>query len=322
MLTQGILGLSTADLASEVRAGLTKPSQKELPSKYFYDDIGSALFEIISLLPEYGLTRADERLLRGHADAIVSRVPGPAAVAELGSGNGQKTRWLLEAFVRRQSTKYYPIEISPTALASAVERLERIDSVSVVGFEKEYLDGLLEVAARRASHEHILVLFLGSTIGNFDQPAAEQFLRQLRRILVPGDSLLLGTDLEKPIPQLIMAYDDSLGVTRAFNLNLLVRINRELGANFDVGHFGHAVRFDHDARRIEMHLRSTCSQSVTIPKAELTVELRADETIWTESSHKYRPDEVVQMAEQAGFACDAQWVDPEWPFAESLLIAR
>lgn len=134
--------------------------------------------------------------------------------------------------------------------------------------------------------------------------------------------MLLGTDLEKPVRQMILAYDDPLGVTRAFNLNLLVRINRELGANFDVGHFEHAVRFDHDARRIEMHLRSTCSQSVTIPQADLRLELRKDETIWTESSHKYRPDEVVQMAEQAGFECGAQWVDTEWPFAESLLIAR
>jgi len=322
MLTQGILGISTADLASEVRAGLTRPGQKELPSKYFYDDIGSALFEVISLLPEYGLTRADERLLRGHADAIVSRVPGPAAVAELGSGNGQKTRWLLEAFGRRQPTQYYPIEISPTALASAVERLARIDCVSVVGFEKEYLDGLLEVAARRTSHEHILVLFLGSTIGNFDRPAGVEFLRRLRQILLPGDSLLLGADLEKPVPQLILAYDDPLGVTRAFNLNLLARINRELGANFDLSHFEHVVRFNSGERRIEMHLRSTRPQIVTIPKADLTVTLRQDETIWTESSHKYRPEEVVQMAEQAGFRCDAQWVDTEWPFAESLLIAQ
>jgi len=322
MRTEGILGFSTADLAEEVRAGLTKPGQKELPSKYFYDDIGSALFEVISLLPEYGLTRADERLLRGYADAMVSRVPGPAMVAELGSGNGQKTRWLLEDFGRRQHTQYFPIEISRAALASAVERLERIDSVSVVGFEKEYLEGLLEVAARRTSHEHILVLFLGSTIGNFDRPAAEQFLRQLRRILIPGDSLLLGTDLEKPVAQLIAAYDDPLGVTKAFNLNLLVRINQELGANFDLRQFEHVVRFDHDERRIEMHLRSACAQSVAIPKAGLTVEFRKNETIWTESSHKYRPDEVVEMAEHTGFGCEAQWVDAEWPFAESLLIAR
>src|ERR1700693_1422562 len=211
MLTQGIVGYSTADLASAARAGLTKEGQKELPSKYFYDDIGSALFEVISLLPEYGLTRADERLLREHADHIVDRVPLPTVVAELGSGSGQKTRWLLEAFCRRQPTTYHPIEISRSALASAKLRLQHIDSISIVGFEKEYLDGLLEVAARRTGDEHIMVLFLGSTIGNFDRPAGEQFLRQLRQILAPGDSLLLGTDLEKSAAQLVPAYDDPLG---------------------------------------------------------------------------------------------------------------
>jgi L-histidine N-alpha-methyltransferase len=322
MLTQGIVGLSTADLASDVIAGLTRQGQKELPSKYFYDDIGSALFEVISLLPEYGLTRADERLLREHASTIVGRVPLPAVVAELGSGNGQKTRWLLEAMSRRQPTTYYPIEISRSALASAKQRLEHIDSISIVGFEKEYLEGLLEVAARRNSHEHILALFLGSTIGNFNRPAAEQFLRQLRRILLPGDSLLLGTDLEKPVPQLLLAYNDPLGVTAAFNRNLLARINRELETNFDLGRFEHVVRFDEAERRIEMHLRSTIHQTVVIPKPQTTVTLREGETIWTESSHKYRPEDVVRMAAQAGFECDAQWVDSEWPFAESLLIAK
>ena len=322
MLTQGILPISTADLAGEIRAGLTKPEQKELPSKYLYDDIGSALFEVISRLPEYGLTRADERLLRTYADAIVDRVPRPALVAELGSGNGEKTKWILQAFGRRQHTRYFPIEISHAALVSAVERLERIDSISVVGFEKEYLDGLLEVAARRSSHEHICVLFLGSTIGNFDRPAAGQFLRQMRRILIPGDSLLLGTDLIKPIPQLILAYDDSLGVTRAFNLNLLARVNRELDANFDLGKFEHMVRYDEAERRIEMYLRSTCAQSVQIPKANLNIALTPGETIWTESSHKYRVQEVSAMAAPAGFRCDAQWVDDEWPFAESLLTAE
>ncbi len=322
MLTQGIIGFSTADLADDVRAGLSKERQKELPSKYFYDDVGSALFEVISLLPEYGLTRADERLLREHAKAIAARVPSPVAVAELGSGNAQKTRWILEAFSRRQPTTYYPIEISRSALASAKLHLQNIDSISIVGFEKEYLDGLLAVAARRPVGHHILVLFLGSTIGNFDRAAGEEFLRLLRRILGPGDSLLLGADLEKPVPQLIQAYDDPLGVTAAFNLNLLARINHDLNANFDLDHFEHVVRFDHDERRIEMHLRSIQPQTVAIPKAGITVTFRENETIWTESSHKYQLEELAPMAARAGFRCDAQWVDTEWPFAESLLIAQ
>ena len=175
-------------------------------------------------MPEYGLTRADERLLRRHADEIVDRVAGPVAVAELGSGSGKKTRWLLEAFCRRQRTSYYPIEISHSALVMCERELRDIDAISIVGFEREYLDGLLEVAAYRKSGQHLFVLFLGSTIGNFDRPAGMKFLAEVRRILEPGDSLLLGTDLEKPSSQLLPAYDDELGVTAAFNLNLLARI--------------------------------------------------------------------------------------------------
>jgi len=322
MLTQEIMEFSVADLARDVRAGLSKEGQKELPSKYFYDDVGSALFEVISLLPEYGLSRADERLLRDHADAIVTRLPSPVVVAELGSGNAQKTRWLLEALCRRQATTYYPIEISRAALASARLRLQHIDCISIVGFEKEYREGLLAVAARRPAGQHILVLFLGSTIGNFDRPAGIHFLRQLRENLTPGDALLLGTDLEKPVPQLIHAYDDLLGVTAAFNRNLLARINRELHANFQLSQFEHVVRFNSAERRIEMHLRSTLPQTVSIPKADLQVTFRENETIWTESSHKYSLAEVAQMARQADFRCDAQWVDAEWPFAESLLMAE
>ena len=233
MLTQGILGLSTTDLASEVRAGLTKPGQKELPSKYFYDDIGSALFEVISLLPEYGLTRADERLLRGYADAIVSRVPGPARWRSWAAATGKKLAGCWRLLAAGSTPPIIPLRFPHSALASAVQRLQRIDCVSVVGFEKEYLDGLLEVAARRTTHQHILVLFLGSTIGNFDRPAAEEFLRQLRRILSCRAIRCCWAPISKrPVPQLILAYDDPLGVTRAFNLNLLARVNRELGANF------------------------------------------------------------------------------------------
>ncbi|HLY60911.1 MAG TPA: L-histidine N(alpha)-methyltransferase [Terriglobia bacterium] len=322
MITQGIIEFSIADFAHDIRAGLSKKGQKELPSKYLYDDIGSALFDAICLLPEYGLTRADERILRDHAQAIVDRVPSPVVVAELGSGNARKTRWLLEAFCRRQPTTYYPIEISRSALATAKLRLQQIDCISIVGFEKEYLDGLLAVAARRPDGYRILVLFLGSTIGNFDRPAAVRFLQEIRHILKPGDVMLLSTDLEKSVSQLVQAYDDPLGVTAAFNLNLLARINRELDADFNLRHFEHMVRFDHAERRIEMHLRSTRAQTVSITKAGLSVHLRKGETIWTESSHKYTLKEVSAIAAQSGFKCDAQWADSEWPFVESLLIAE
>jgi len=296
MLVHAVTTNAAYEFAEEVRAGLTLPGQKELPSKYLYDDVGSALFEVISCLPEYGLTRADERLLRRHASEIVERVAGPVAVAELGSGSGKKTRWLLEALSRRQRTFYYPIEISPSALVQCERELGDIESVSIVGFEREYLDGLLEVAARRKAGQHLFVLFLGSTIGNFDRMAGMKFLSNVRRILKSGDSLLLGTDLEKPSSQLIAAYDDELGVTAAFNLNLLSRINRELGADFDLSQFTHVAKINYDARSVEMHLRSEQRQIVSIPAAELTLEFRQGETIWTESSHKYAPDEVFRMA--------------------------
>jgi len=322
MLVHAIPTNATYEFAADVRDGLTRPGQKELPSKYFYDDVGSALFEVISRLPEYGLTRADERLLRRYADEIVDRLAGPVAVAELGSGSGKKTRWLLEALSRRQRTFYYPVEISRSALVMCERELSDIDSISILGFEREYLDGLLEVAACRKRGQHLFVLFLGSTIGNFDRPAGVKFLTEIRRILEPGDSLLLGTDLDKPSAQLLRAYDDELGVTAAFNLNLLARINRELDANFDLGQFAHAPKINREARCVEMHLRAKRRQTVTIPAAELEVEFLEGETIWTESSHKYLAEEIFQIALDAGFGCEAQWIDPQWPFAENLLIAE
>jgi dimethylhistidine N-methyltransferase len=322
MLVHAITTNATYEFASEVRAGLTRPGQKELPSKYLYDDVGSALFEVISHLPEYGLTRADERLLQRHASEMVERLDAPVAVAELGSGSGKKTRWILEALSRWQRTFYYPVEISRSALLMCQRELSDIDSLSIVGFEREYLDGLLEVAAHRQRNQHLFVLFLGSTIGNFDRPAGVKFLAEVRRILEPGDSLLLGTDLEKSSSQLLKAYDDELGVTAAFNLNLLARINRELDADFDLGQFVHTARINREARSVEMHLRSKRQQTVRIPTADLRVEFLEGETIWTESSHKYSADEVFQMASNAGFRCEAQWIDEQWPFAENLLIAK
>ena len=310
-----------SEFAAEVRAGLTKPGQRELPSKYLYDEVGSALFEAISVLPEYGLTRADARLLQKHARELVARLPSPLLVAELGSGSGKKTRWILEALARRQKTYYYPIEISPHALAACEKELGQIDLVSVVGYEQPYLEGLRAVAEGRGEGDHLLVLFLGSTIGNFDRPAGETFLLEMREILRTGDALLLGTDLEKDVELQLLAYDDPARVTAAFNLNLLVRINRELGANFDLRSFQHEARWNFAERRIEMHLRSTQRQTVQIPRASLRVILDEGETIWTESSHKYKAEEIPDMARRTGFRCEAQWIDKEWPFAQNLFLA-
>ncbi len=314
------------NFAADVRAGLTQPLQKELPSKYLYDNVGSALFEVISVLPEYGLTRADERLLRRYAYEIVEQLPAPVVVAELGSGSGKKTRWILEALARRgrgRHTSYCPIEISPAALAMCRRELGDIDAISIVGFEREYLDGLQEVAARREARQSICWCC------SWAAPSETSTGRRARdssakcaAILQPGDSLLLGTDLEKPLPQLLAAYDDPLGVTRSFNLNLLARINRELarisictGSNMSPSSIV-------EARSVEMHLRSRCKQSVAIRGAALSVGLLEGETIWTESSHRYHQAELVTLGERAGYRCEAQWIDREWPFAQSLFFAR
>ncbi len=306
--------------AGDVCSGLKK-AQKELPSKYLYDAVGSRLFDAITVLPEYGVTRAEDRILERHARDITAAVHGDVAVAELGSGSGMKTRRILSALAGRHETRYFPIEISPTALAACEREVSDIGSVAVVGIEREYLDGLLEVAARRRATERLMVLFLGSTIGNFEPTAALGFLRQIRSMLEPGDFLLLGTDLMKPVPVLLSAYDDALGVTAAFNLNLLARVNRELGGHFILAQFEHQARFNEAARSIEMHIAAKQAQAVSIDAAEMTIAFRAGESIWTESSHKYRTPEVARMAAESGFTCSAQWIDQEWGFAENLWIA-
>ncbi|HEX6832735.1 MAG TPA: L-histidine N(alpha)-methyltransferase [Rudaea sp.] len=308
--------------ADDVRDGLTRTGQKELPSKYLYDNLGSALFDAITLLPEYGLTRADERLLQKHAREIAAHVPGKVTVSELGSGSGRKTRWILNALRGRAPFSYYPIEISHAALATCEMELRDIESVSIVGVESEYLAGLEEVAKRRDTDTHLLVLFLGSTIGNFDAGADARFLSDVRKTLREGDSLLLGTDLIKPRAQLIDAYDDPRGVTAAFNLNLLGRINRELKGDFDLRSFEHVARFNETTQSVEMHLRSKRVQTVTIADCDLAVDFFEGETIWTESSHKYTPQSISALAQTSGFDLKAQWTDEKWPFANSLFVAK
>ena len=308
-----------AEFASNVRAGLCKP-QKELHSKYLYDDLGSALFEAITHLPEYGLTRADVRLLREHAGEISVLVPAPGAVIELGSGMGRKTRPILAALRRRQPVRYFPIDVSLEALTRCERELS--DIAEVHPLPQSYLDGMAAVTEERRKDEPVLVLFLGSTIGNFERPCALEFLRDLRSALLPGDSLLLGADLVKERDRMLAAYDDPTGVTAAFNLNLLARINRELHGDFELRNFEHQARWNERERRIEMHLISRVGQTVSIPDAGLLVHFRAGEAIWTESSHKFLAEEMFDLAEQSGFFVQAQWVDSQWPFVESFWTAR
>ena len=319
MLIRGGATQTVNSFAEDVRNGLGQSGQKELPSKYLYDDVGSALFEAITRLPEYGLTRAEERILGQHSNDIAEHLTAHGMVVELGSGSGQKTRQILEALAHHKSMTYCPIEISSSALVSCERELDDLAHVSILGFETEYLDGLSKAVARRKPGDAVVVLFLGSSIGNFDRGPAEEFLREIRQAIEPGDMLLLGTDLEKPLTQLIPAYDDSLGVTEAFNRNLLARINRELGGDFDLSQFQHVALYNARERRIEMHLRSNATQTVTIDETSFT--FRCDETIWTESCHKYGRNEPAEMGRRTGFECVAQWVDSDWPFAESLLVA-
>jgi dimethylhistidine N-methyltransferase len=311
-----------ARLAADVRAGLGGPGPRTLPSRWLYDALGSTLFEAIGLLPEYGLTRADERILRRHSPEIVDSLPAPLLVTELGSGSGRKTRWILEALAPRQLTTYFPIDISRPALARCVLEIGRLSGVRVDPIRADYLEGLGEVAARRRGDQRLLLLFLGSTIGNFDRREGERFLIEIRRLMQPGDALLLGTDLVKAVPRMIAAYDDPTGVTAAFDLNLLARINRELDADFDLRRFEHRARWHDAERRIEMHLVSSVPQIAVVRAIDLEVSFEAGESIWTESSHKYDPGEARMIAAHTGFECVGQWFDQEWEFAESLLLAK
>lgn len=293
------------EFACEVRGGLSKP-QKELPSKYLYDELGSALFDAITVLPEYGLTRADERVLERCARELPLEF---SAIAEFGSGSGRKTRKILEAVAPHD---YFPIDVSAPALRKCRRELAALAHVEPI--EASYIHGLDRIPRNGGN---VLVLFLGSTIGNFDARCRVDFLRQTRSRLRPGDAMLIGFDLLKPVSVLLDAYDDPSGVTASFDLNLLGRINRELGGDFDLRAFSHRARWNQPERRIEMHLESRADQRVTIRDAALTCDFRAGETIWTESSHKFDPAEIASIASQSGFMEQAQWIDEEWPFAAS-----
>ena len=323
MLSQTVHTDTLREFAVAVRDSLGKVGQRELPSMYLYDELGTALFEAITLLPEYGLTRAELRLLRRHAGAMVEHLPPPVAVVELGSGSGRKTRWILEALADREPVAYFPIDAVGGGSPQVPPGTGTISAQSAwSAWNDRIWKGLQEAAARRRPDQTLLVLFLGSSIGNFDPPAAENFLRDIRRHLKPGDALLLGTDIEKSIHDMLLAYDDPTGVTAAFNLNLLARINRELGGDFilyDTSNTTSGIR--KVDRRIEMHLRSTRNQTVSIRAADFTCTFREGETIWTEACHKFRVEEIPGLARRTGFLCEAQWIDTEWAFAENLLIA-
>ena len=306
---------AAARFGSDVRHYLTL-SPRQLPSQYLYDDLGSALFEAICRLPWYPLTRAEMRLLAAHAPEILDR--RVTSILELGAGSGLKLSALIRgAGPDRGRLDVHVVDVSAAALAETRRALAAFGDLRVVAHEATYETGLERLKSTPARGRR-LMLFLGSNIGNFDPEGRDLFLRALRAALRPGDRLLLGVDLIKPVRDLMLAYDDPLGVTAAFNLNLLSRINRELWGDFGLDRFAHHVVWNAEQARIEMHLRSTTAQRIRIPGAALHLELREGETIWTESSYKYETSEIVNLLARGGFEVAAQWVDASGRFALTL----
>jgi len=297
-------------------------SPRQLPSRYFYDELGSALFEAICRLPWYRITRAESRLLAAHGSEVFRRLGSTSTIVELGSGSGDKLRLLIEAGGSRCSVlDVHLVDVSASALEDSARMLGSLDNLRITTHQATYEAGLAEVARLTPAGAHSLVLFLGSNIGNFDPPGAEEFLRGIRANLGAGDALLLGADLVKPERDLLLAYDDPLGVTAAFNRNLLVRINRELGGDFDIDGFAHRAVWNAVDSRVEMHLVARAAQQIHIERAELEFQMERDEPIWTESSYKYQPGDVVDLLERCGFRLMEQWIDRESPFALTFVEA-
>ncbi len=306
-----------------VREGLTAVP-KRLPPWLFYDAAGSCLFEAITALPEYYLTRTERGILAAHGAAIMARAAGGSRlrIAELGAGSAEKTRLLLRAAVERQGAVIYePIDVSASALDAARRRIEReIPGVHVSPLVMDYTHSNgrgLELASA-ADGERMLVLYIGSSIGNFEPGEAARLLRRLRGGLKPGDSLLLGVDLFKDGSILLPAYNDAAGVTEAFNKNLLVRLNGELGCDFDLEAFAHRAVWNEAEARIEIYLESRRAQRVRVTALDLELEFAKGETIHTENSYKYRPGQAEAMLSGAGFAPAGVWTDARGWFSVCL----
>jgi len=320
------LGGDSNAFASDVRAGLTRTA-KALPPKYFYDELGSRLFEAICCLPEYYLTRAESEILRTSSAEIVASVEGPVRLLELGSGSAEKTRYLIDAFLAKQPQLHYlPVDISDSSLELASQRLLRLyPRLRITAFAADYFTALQALAKRVPADPHCrtVALFLGSNIGNFGRrDESREFLHMVRKLLRPQDALLLGADLKKSNDVLIPAYDDALGVTAAFNLNLLERINRELDGNFDVRKFKHRATYNDELGRIEIDLISLERQVVSIRALDLEVTFEESETICTEHSYKFDCDQLSALARDTGFSLARTWFDRAHLFSFNMFVAR
>jgi L-histidine N-alpha-methyltransferase len=309
-----------AGLAEDVRRGLLTQPKRFLP-KYFYDQLGSQLFEAICLLPEYYITRAENEILELYADEIVSSLDGNTTLLEMGSGSASKTRLIIEALLRKQEQlRFIPVDISATALDSSSRiLLQSYPQLEIEAYAADYFAGLAELGKTQRSRT--LALFLGSNISNFDPEEALKFLRALRQMLREGDALLLGADLKKEKSVIEAAYNDALGVTAAFNLNVLARINRELGGDFDLRAFQHRAFYNETAGRVEIYIESTREQTVTISQLEMTVQFAEGEQIHTENSYKYDLSDIASLANETGFTRARTWLDEKQQFSSNLLLA-
>lgn len=310
-----------AEFAEDVRRGLSS-NPKQLFPKYLYDSLGSRLFDAICHVDEYYPTRAENEILTRHADEMVAGIPDCRTLIELGSGSADKTRSIIEAMLRRHTELLFiPVDISVSALEkSSRALLAAYPALQIEAYAADYLDGL--AAMQPLPNGPALMLFLGSNIGNFEKADALNFLRALRRMLRPGDALLLGADLKKDRATLEAAYNDALGVTRAFIVNELARINRELGGDFDLWAFGLRSVYNEEAGCVEVFLESLRSQSVTIRGLGMSMTFAAGEWIHMEHSYKFDIDGLAEMGLQSGFGLEKTWLDSRQLFSSNLFRAQ
>ncbi|GAC1414029.1 MAG: L-histidine N(alpha)-methyltransferase [Candidatus Velthaea sp.] len=310
-----------ATFAEDVKAGLGARPYRLSP-KYFYDDLGSSLFEAICRLPEYYLTRVERDLLATYGREIVASFAEPLELVELGSGSALKTKLVIEAILERQpALTFHPIDISPDALIeSSLGLIAAHETLRISAYASDYFALLRE--RRLATRDRVLALYLGSNLGNFEPADARSLLQLLGSALRPGDGLLIGYDLKKDAAILEAAYDDPTGVTSAFNKNLLGRINRELGANFDLDAFSFRATYDYVRGAIFSYLVSARRQTVDIPMSGISVPFSVGEAIHTESSYKFTRDEIVALAQRCGYAERKTFTDAGGRYALSLLTVR
>lgn len=310
----------SAGFAEDVRKGLSSEPKRLLP-KYFYDELGSLLFDAICLLPEYYLTRAENEIIERYADEIVDSVDGHKTLLEMGSGSASKTKLIVEALLNKQNDLLFiPVDISASALDSSSRiLLQSFPRLRIEAYAADYFDSLSALSTKKRGRT--LALFLGSNISNFGRDEAPAFLRALRRVLGEGDALLLGADLKKDRNVLEPAYDDALGITAAFNLNLLARVNRELDGDFNLHAFKHHAFYNEEIGRVEIYVESMRPQTVTIGKLGIEVQFAAGERIHTENSYKYDLTGIAQLATETSFSCTRTWLDSQKRFSSNLLLA-